>query len=399
MLLLFAHDKRQRCSMTMRAVGAGAGRAQYASGHECTATDGAAVRSITRFHHSGHGMNMKISFRLTHGLRLAIVAACSLAVSLAVVQAKTTPAVAPVVPARSPAALQADALFWQTFHAGDYAHIQASLEAETGAHLRAPDDGATTAHVAFLHMWRISERGRQARVAPSITDDAVLARSYFERALAQSPHDARLQGFLASAMLAEAGIQHDPLLQQQAMGAMQQAIKAWPAFNLFTAGYVMSSLDASSAGFKQALAWQWDNLDVCTREKVNRRQPDVARLSDRIESIPADARDHRACNDTAIAPHNQEGFFLNMGDMLVKSGDWQTARTIYAAAKLSPGYANWPYRQVLEQRIADAQSNVARFNEASQPGSNPPVRMMLTSTFSCMACHQQKAAGAVQSRL
>lgn len=333
---------------------------------------------------------MKISSRQTRGVRVVLAAACSLAVGLGMVQAKS---VASVTPARSPSSLQADALFWQTLHAGDYAGMQPALEAETGAHLRAPGDGITTAHVGFLHIWRISERARQTRPAPSITDDALLARSYFERALAQSPDDARLQGFLASSMLAEAGIEHDPLLQQQGMRTMQQAIKAWPAFNLFTAGYVLSNLDASSAGFGQALAWQWDNLDVCARGKADRRQPDMRRLSDRIQAMPAGARDHRACNDTAIAPHNEEGFFLNMGDMLVKSGDWQKARSIYAAAKRSPGYASWPYRDVLEQRIVDAEANVARFNQVIRPGANPPsVRMMLNSTFACMACHQQSAA-------
>jgi hypothetical protein len=336
-------------------------------------------------------MNKKTFIRRTHGLRLVLAAAYSIGISLFVVQAKSAPVMASTAPARSPAALQADALFWRTFHAGDYAHLQTSLEAETGAHLRAPGDSITTAHVAFLHIWRISERARQARVAPTITDDAVLARSYFQRALAQSPHDARLQGFLASAMLAQAGIEHDPILRKQAMGTMQQAIKAWPAFNLFTAGYVMSNLDPASAGFKQALAWQWDNLDVCARDKVDRRQPDISRLSGRIKAMPVSARDHRACNDTAIAPHNEEGFFLNMGDMLVKSGDWQTARTIYAAARRSPGYASWPYRDVLEQRVVDAQANVARFNHPSHPGSQPPVRMMFNSAFSCMACHQQQA--------
>jgi len=29
----------------------------------------------------------------------------------------------------------------------------------------------------------------------------------------------------------------------------------------------------------------------------------------------------RVCWNSWIAPHNFEGFFLNMGDMLVKSGD------------------------------------------------------------------------------
>jgi hypothetical protein len=113
-------------------------------------------------------------------------------------------------------------------------------------------------------------------------------------------------------------------------------------------------------------------------------------LAARIEAMPADARDRRACNESAIAPPNQEGFFLNMGDMLVKSGDWQTARVMYASAKSAPGYACWPFQHELEQRIADAAANVARFNAVTPPGSAPPARMMLNSTFACMACHQRE---------
>ena len=332
-------------------------------------------------------MRNKMFGRARH-FSLMLAAVCGVAASVAMVHADTPPSMAAAAP-RSPAALQADALFWQTLHSGDYAHIQTALEAETGAHLRDPRDGTTTAHVGFLHIWRISERARQASVAPTVTDDAVLARNYFQRAAEQVPDDPRYQGFLASAMLAEASIQHDPALQQQAERTMQAAIKAWPAFNLFTAGYVMSGLDAASPGFRQALAWQWSNLDVCAREPVDHHHPDIARLAARIEATPTNARDRRACNESAIAPHNQEGFFLNMGDMLVKSGDWQTARTMYSAAKSAPGYASWPFQRELEQRIADAPANVARFNAVTPPGSTPPARMMLNSTFACMACHQR----------
>ena len=38
---------------------------------------------------------------------------------------------------------------------------------------------------------------------------------------------------------------------------------------------------------------------------------------------------------------------MNIGDMLVKSGDWQTAIKIYNNAKLSKTYSAWPYRKML----------------------------------------------------
>ncbi len=94
----------------------------------------------------------------------------------------------------------------------------------------------------------------------------------------------------------------------------------------------------------------------------------------------------RVCWNSWIAPHNFEGFFLNMGDMLVKSGDWQTAQKIYANAKLSREYGSWKFQGVLEDRIKQAQSNVALFNS---PNDTPKARIMINSEFSCMGCHQQ----------
>jgi hypothetical protein len=51
------------------------------------------------------------------------------------------------------------------------------------------------------------------------------------------------------------------------------------------------------------------------------------------------------------APRSFEGFFLNMGDTPVKSGDWQTGQKIYANASLAREYAAWGSRFVKCQTI------------------------------------------------
>src|SRR6185503_12812995 len=117
-------------------------------------------------------------------------------------------------------------------------------------------------------------------------------------------------------------------------------------FNLFTAGYVMSRLPASSPRFKEGLEWEWRNLDVCIGERIDRANPDYAKYM----ALETRQGIKRVCWNSWIAPHNLEGFFLNMGDMLVKSGDWQTAQKIYANARLSKTYASWKYPSVLEER-------------------------------------------------
>lgn len=287
--------------------------------------------------------------------------------------------------ARSELALQADKLFWKTLHNGEYQNIPRALEAVTAAYLDNPSDAVTAAHVGWLHTWRIVERARLPAVSPTVTDDAVLARKYFQEAVALDPAEARYLGFLGSALLTEGSIHRDEKLIRQGYFTLRDSIKAWPEFNLFTAGYVMSRRAADSKQFREGLEWQWQNIDECVGEKVDRRMPDMSKYLSRATTQGA----KRVCWNSWIAPHNFEGFFLNFGDMLVKAGDWETAQKMYANARLSPDYRNWKYRGVLEERIRKAQANVASFNEPERRGGNVKNPIMVNSAFACMGCHQK----------
>jgi tetratricopeptide (TPR) repeat protein len=282
---------------------------------------------------------------------------------------------------RSDAALKADSLFWQTFHKGDYYEIQNVLETLTAAYLGTPEDAKTAAHIAWLHIWRISERRRVDEVAATATDDVMLARRYFQEAVELDPSDARYLGFLAGTTMAEGNLHKDERLTRKGYFMLRDSIRAWPEFNLFTGGYIMSRLPSDSPRFREGLEWQWRTLDECAEERVDRANPIFSKyMSKETKEGPK-----RACWNSWIAPHNFEGFFLNMGDMLVKAGDWQTARKIYANAKLSHEYPSWKFSSVLDDRIEHAQENVALFN----PTDATPVTMMINSEFSCTGCHQR----------
>lgn len=286
---------------------------------------------------------------------------------------------------RTEAALNADELFWRTLHAGRYEAIPAVLNALTAAYLDDPNDAVTAAHIGWMHLWRLAESSRIERRPATITDHAVLARRYFQEAVQLNPHEARYLGFLAAATTTEGTIHKDEKLIRRGYLLMLDAIDAWPEFNLFTAGYGPSRMPAESERFKEALAWQWQTLDLCSGKRIDRTNPDFTRYM----TLETATGRKRVCWNSWIAPHNFEGFFLNMGDMLVKAGAWQTAQRIYANARQSPTYSEWPFRDVLEARITAAQGNIAHFNT---PAGNPDgavPRMMVTSRFACMACHQR----------
>ena len=59
---------------------------------------------------------------------------------------------------------------------------------------------------------------------------------------------------------------------------LRDSIQAWPQFNLFTAGYVMSRQPADSPGFREGLHVEWHNLDVCAQEKIDRANPDYSNV-------------------------------------------------------------------------------------------------------------------------
>jgi hypothetical protein len=95
----------------------------------------------------------------------------------------------------------------------------------------------------------------------------------------------------------------------------------------------------------------------------------------------------RVCWNSWIAPHNFEGFFLNFGDMLMKTGQPEAAVKIYANARPAPEYATWPYKTVLEDRIRNAAGNVDVFREEKPEAGAPTI--MVRSRFGCMGCHQR----------
>jgi hypothetical protein len=285
--------------------------------------------------------------------------------------------------ARTAAAIEADKLFWKTLHGGEYDRIPDTLTALKGAYLENPRDAVTAAHVGWMHIWRLAERARQAALRPDVTDDAVLARKYFEEAVRLDPGEARYLGFYAGLLMAEGTIHKDEKMIRRGYYTMKDAVRAWPEFNYFTAGYTASGLPVESDRYREGLEQQWRNLDVCTGQTVDRANPDYARYM----ALETKEGPRRVCWNSWIAPHNFEGFFLNFGDMLVKAGQPELAVKMYRNAQLSGDYASWPFRAVLEARIRDAGKNVETFRR-TVPGPDSAT-LMGRSPFACVGCHQR----------
>ncbi len=285
---------------------------------------------------------------------------------------------------RTEQAEQADGLFWYVFGNGDYDSIPLALNALTAAYIADPEDSITAAHIGGLHLWKLSEQERLDEIPATITDHIILSRKYLQKSIKLNRHDARYLGQMGAMMMAEGQIDDNSRLQKLGFRHLLKSRRMYPEFNNFTMGYLGSRLDPDSRFFKTGLEYQWKNLDICIGEQFDRENPD---MSIYMHLQTTEGR-KRVCWNSMIAPHNFEGFFLNMGDMLVKSGDWEMAQKIYANARLSADYNNWHYRDLLEERIIEAEENVALFNAPLNEMNRPVKPLMSQSTAACTGCHQ-----------
>ncbi len=290
-----------------------------------------------------------------------------------------------VTGSNSETAAAANMLFFSALHAGRYEEIPSVLTALQTAFLENPNDPELASHIAMAHIWQLAERYRSDKISPEITDNILLCSRYFAEAYQLDPNPVNL-GFLGVCTAAEGDLFKDEKLSRKGYYLLKDSVAAWPELNYFTMGYVMSSLPYDSSHYAEALELQWTNLEACIGEIINRTDPKIERYLSRQSATGL----KRACWNSSIAPHNDEGFFLNMGDMLVKSGDWRTAQIVYANAQYYETYKDWQFRDVLEDRIKNAERNVAEFRRELPKGGAAPNHstIMFQSHFACVACHQ-----------
>lgn len=282
----------------------------------------------------------------------------------------------------TPLSIQAQAAFWEALHTGRYDQLPEVRRLLTAAYLDNPRHPKVALLLAHAHLWTLAERARLPELPPGITDHAILAEKYFTEASRLSPDDHRIPGWLGGVKLALGKIHQDERLTREGYFMLHDAIRAFPEFNDFSAGYVLSSRPKDDDKFREGLDDLWDNLDRCAGERIDRANPDYRKfMAQETTSGPK-----RVCWNSRIAPHNFEGFFLNMGDMLVKDGQPALASRIYAIATLSKSYESWPYRSLLETRLAQAGS-LARQFQSADPTQHPEI--MFNSAHACTACHAQ----------
>jgi hypothetical protein len=312
---------------------------------------------------------------------LVVLAALSL-LSCRTFAVATAPPREPQAPDAS--TLASESALLSALEAGDYDRLPELLESLTRSALERPRDGRIHLALGLAHLWAVSEKDRAPRPSPRLTEHVVLSRHHLDSAYALLPKDARVHGWSAGAQLASATLLDDQAARRAGYFEMQEAVAEFPEFNLFSRSYVLSRLRADDPKFERdVVGSMFDLMDRCFG-RAGSWEERRERLRRALSTRPGPADPKRVCLPSPKAPHNVEGFFLHLGDVLAKAGRIDDARQAYSLARLAPESERWPHRAALDERIAtlEARSPLLR---AAKNGEG----MMVVSALSCSGCHQR----------
>jgi hypothetical protein len=174
---------------------------------------------------------------------------------------------------------------------------------------------------------------------------------------------------------------------QQGLAALDRSIQAWPQFSLFCKALAYDSLPVSDPNFMIAVQAMYDTFQSCFGEPIDPNNPDISKYLDQATAVGP----NRACWNDWIAPHNAEGTYLYVGDLLVKLGNVAAARVAYNDAKLIKEYPQWPYSALLDARLNSDLNARALLYQDGNPANDPPIGGDADSR-GCTVCHAATAA-------
>lgn len=284
--------------------------------------------------------------------------------------------------------------FWAIYHGNDYDGIP-EVQAELQTAIQSdPNNPTLYALLGATHFWHVGEMSRDpdALAHKSVfAQDMPTAAALFQKALdldyyTRNPigyiNDDHLPGYLGITTFHTGQEYRDPNLMAKADGILDFAVYEFPEFNNFNrwAAHLDDARDSET--YKKALDSLWQDIDACIGTQIDRKNPDMKPY---LGLVTAVGRKKACWWKGDIAPYGFEGLVLNLGNGLVKAGQVDAARVMYANAKYAENYSTWPYRDVLETIAAsDLDARAALYAPGADPQDVAPLNV---PNRSCVYCH------------
>jgi tetratricopeptide (TPR) repeat protein len=290
----------------------------------------------------------------------------------------------PTGPTIEEQAAEAKSLFWEVFNAGAYERIPEAQAKLLAVYEQDQSLGENAMLLGVAHYWNAAEWRRDlSRPARGQYEAILKTDEYLTVALELRPNDGRIMCWLGGAKTFRSQVERNPALMDQGLALITQCASVYPSFGLIMKGFIGSFLPVQSELYQQAITSIWKNVDVCIDKEIDRTNPDFTEYMHLTSNLEGQ---YLACWNGPTAPHNLEGFWLFMGDLLLKAGQVEQAKIIYNNALLVPELEKWPYYQTLLARIETADQRAALYAD-SDMANDPP--MLPQTTYQCVLCHQK----------
>jgi hypothetical protein len=269
-----------------------------------------------------------------------------------------------VVPCYTSAASDHPAVkgYWEVALSADYAARPAALAALQAAAEQSNEEEITLLN-GLGNLWRLAEPTEAERTdTAGFISAALTAKNQVQRAFDLCPSDYRIPAWLGPILVNMGRQLSDQSSIDMGLAVLQVGIDHYPSFVLFSKLLVYADRPASDPDFQKAL----DAVDA-----------DIGACGDLGTS-----RDP-ACRNGEHTAHNVEGAALYLGDAYAKAGRKADALAIYRGAQVAAEYPTWPFRSVLEQRIAGLDARIAAYANGQEPEA------AWSSKSQCSVCHQR----------
>jgi hypothetical protein len=284
--------------------------------------------------------------------------------------------------------------FWTVYHGNDYDAIpEVQKELETAIQSD-PNNPTLYALLGATHFWHVGEftRDKNPQADQQVfAQDMPTAAALFQKALdldyyTQHPigyiNDDHLPGYLGITTVHTGQQYRDPNVIAKGDGILDFSAYQFPEFNNFNRWAAHLDDPRDSETYKKALDSLWQDIDACIGTHIDRTNPDMKPY---LRLVTGVGRKKACWWKGDIAPYGFEGLILNLGNGLVKAGQIDTARVMYANAKYADNYEGWPYRNVLETIAAsDLNARAALYAPGANPQNAPPLHV---PNRSCVYCH------------
>jgi hypothetical protein len=281
--------------------------------------------------------------------------------------------------------------FWKVYRGNEYDQIPQVQQQLQNAIDRDPENSTLYALLGATYFWHIGEYTRDPHLNPSVLQqdlpDAVnffgkaLEIDYYGKHLIGYINDDHLPGYLGITTVHLGQQNMDPDTIAKGDQILDMAAYQFPEFNNFNRWAAHNTDPKDSDSYKKALDSLWQALDACAGTMVDRSNPD---LKPYLYLQTATGRKKACWSEGTLAPHSFEGFMLNLGSGLVKAGQIEAARVMFANARYADHYADWPYRSYLEQVANSDLSARAGLYADNNPSNDPPLAV---PNRSCSHCH------------